>query len=430
MKIGIIGCGHVGLVTAACFAQKGNSVFCVDNDEQRVNMLRAGRMPFYEPGLEEMILANIRNRRIVFSTRIKDAVNTCEALFISVSTPSMPSGALDLSAVEHVSREIAVNMRSYKLIVEKSTVPVRTCDKVHQTIKKYVPKGVSFDVASNPEFLREGSAIYDSMNPDRIVIGVSSRRAEGILKRIYKPFKARIITTDIKSAELIKHASNSFLAMKISFINAVANVCELADANIDEVAYGIGMDNRIGHAFLKAGAGYGGSCFPKDVSGFIAIADSLGYNFGILKEVQKTNLLQRQYMVRKIESELWIVSNKTIGILGLAFKPDTDDIREAPALDVIRMLLEKGAKIKAYDPKAMESVRKIFPDITYCRNAYEVADKADCVAVLTEWKEFAGMNLKKLKKIMAHPTIIDGRNIFDPVKIRKAGFTYHSVGRP
>lgn len=396
---------------------------------KKINMLKKKKMPIYEPDLEELVIKNMDEGRLSFSTSIKDAVDFGTAIFISVGTPPTSEGYADLSYVENVSREIGQNLKEYRLIVEKSTVPVKTGEKVKATISRYIKRGMEFDVASNPEFLREGSAIEDTMNPDRIIIGVENKRVEKLLREIYSAFDAPILVTDISSAELIKHASNSFLAMKISFINAVATVCELAGADTIEVAKGIGMDKRIGPAFLNAGIGYGGFCFPKDLEAFITISKELGYDFDLLKEVREINIEAREHFVKKIEKELWIIKGKTIGALGLSFKPNTDDIRESPGIAIIKMLLEKGAIVKSYDPKAMEKTKNILPDIEYCSNPYKVAEGADCLAIFTEWAEFKKLDLLKVKKLMVHPTIIDGRNIFEPSEMAKLGFVYRSIGR-
>ena len=427
MNVGIIGCGYVGLTTGVCLAELGHNVVCVDNDEEKIKKLFSGVIPIFEPGIEKLIKKN--RRRIKFSTNIKDAVLDNEIIFIAVGTPSNPDGSPDLSYVENVSREIAKYLEKYKVIVEKSTVPVETAQWVKKTIEKYKKNNVKFDVVSNPEFLREGSAINDFLYPDRIVIGVESEKAKRLMLKLYQKIKSPKIVVDTKSAELIKHASNSFLATKISFINAVANICELTGADVEKVALGMGLDKRIGKSFLKAGVGYGGSCFPKDVDAFIWISEKLGYDFSLLKEVKKINERQRESFVKKIEDTLWILKDKKIGILGLSFKPNTDDIREAPSIYIIKMLKQKGAKIKAYDPKAMKKTEQIFPDIEYCENPYEVAKGSDCLVFLTEWDEFKNLDLKKVKRLLNQPIIIDGRNIFEPKKMERLGFIYKSIGR-
>jgi len=427
MNVGIIGCGYVGLTTGVCLAELGHNVVCVDNDEEKIKKLFSGVIPIFEPGIEKLIKKN--RRRIKFSTNIKDAVLDNEIIFIAVGTPSNPDGSPDLSYVENVSREIAKYLEKYKVIVEKSTVPVETAQWVKKTIEKYKKNNVKFDVVSNPEFLREGSAINDFLYPDRIVIGVESEKAKRLMLKLYQKIKSPKIVVDTKSAELIKHASNSFLATKISFINAVANICELTGADVEKVALGMGLDKRIGKSFLKAGIGYGGSCFPKDIDAFIWISEKLGYDFSLLKEVKKINERQRELFVKKIEDTLWILKDKKIGILGLSFKPNTDDIREAPSIYIIKMLKQKGAKIKAYDPKAMKKMEQIFPDIEYCENPYEVAKGSDCLVFLTEWDEFKNLDLKKVKRLLNQPIIIDGRNIFEPKKMERLGFIYKSIGR-
>lgn len=427
MKVGVVGCGYVGLTTGVCLAELGHRVVCVDNNNQKINLLKEGKIPIYEPGLEKLIKKN--KKRIKFSTEIKDAVLENNVVFIAVGTPSNEDGSPDLSYVENVAKEIALWLNDYKVIVEKSTVPVETADWIKKTIERYKKNEVEFDVVSNPEFLREGSAIKDFLKPDRIVIGAESEKAKKIMLELYKKIKAPKLVVDTKSAELIKHASNSFLAMKISFINAIANICELAGADVEKVALGMGLDKRIGNEFLKAGIGYGGSCFPKDIDAFIWIAEKLGYDFSLLKEVKKINQNQRELFIKKVENTLWIIKDKTIGILGLSFKPNTDDIREAPSIYVIKNLKQKGAKIKAYDPKAMNKMKELFPDIEYCSSVYEVAEGSDCLLILTEWDEFKKMNLKKIKSLMATPVIIDGRNIFNPQQVSKLGFVYKGIGR-
>jgi UDPglucose 6-dehydrogenase len=430
MNISIIGTGHVGLISGACFAERGHKVLCVDSDERKIKLLKSHKMPIYEPGLEEVVLRNMKAGRLKFGGSNADAVAFGKVIFISVPTPPTASGGADLSYIESVSRDIAASLTEYRLVVEKSTVPVRTGGHVSSVIGKYAKKGVDFDVASNPEFLREGSAIEDTLHPDRIVFGVETRRAEEVLRDVYKPFKAPIVVTDIKSAELIKHASNSFLALKISYANALAAVCERAGANVGEVVRGMGMDKRIGASFLNAGIGYGGSCFPKDVAAFESISRDLGYDFGILREVMRINTDARDRFLKKVDEELWIVKGKVICALGLSFKPNTDDLRESVGLSVVQRLTDRGAKVRAYDPQAMEKAKSHLKDVTLCSGPYEAAQGADCALLLTEWDEFRTLDWKKMKKAMAHPTLIDGRNLFDPAKMRELGFTYRSVGRP
>ncbi len=429
VKLSIIGTGYVGLVTGACFAEVGHQVVCVDNDRKKVALLQAGGIPIYEPGLEPLVKKNVAAGRLRFTSEIADGVRNSEVVFIAVPTPPRPDGSVDMSFVERVAREIAGAMTEYKIVVDKSTVPVKTGEKVAETIRRYNRHKVDVDVVSNPEFLREGCAVQDLMQPDRIVIGVQSERPVAKMKQIYEPFHAPMIITDINSAELIKHACNSFLALKISYINAIAAICEASGANVEDVAHGMGLDKRIGRAFLNAGLGYGGSCFPKDLSAFVHIAEQLGYDFRLLKEVQRINAEQIQRFLKKIHDTLWIVKDKTIGVLGLAFKPNTDDMRLAPSIEVIRALQKEGARIRAYDPKAMEKAKEVLPDIEYCDTAYAAARDADAVVICTEWDEFRQLELEKLRSIMAHPTVIDGRNIYDPKRMAALGFTYKSIGR-
>jgi len=429
MNISIIGSGYVGLVTGACFAELGNKVICADNDIKKISGLKQGLIPIYEPGLEELILLNLKNQRLKFTSKIKDAVKASEVIFIAVGTPALENGEADLTGIENVARCIALNMDGYRLIVEKSTVPVETCAWVKKTITTYIKKGYKFDVVSNPEFLREGSAINDFTHPDRIVIGLESAKARQIMTNLYQPLNRPILITNIKSAELIKHASNAFLATKISFINALARICDRVGADVKEVAQGMGLDNRIGRYFLHAGIGYGGSCFPKDLEAFISIAEKLGYDFQILKAVKNTNDEQKKFVLQKIKDALWVVKDKVIAVLGLAFKPNTDDLRNAPGIDLINALIQEGAKIKVYDPKAMEKAKKILKDVIFCKDSYQAARGADCLIVATEWNEFKELDFVKLKRILKRPLIIDGRNIYDFKLLKKLGFTYIGVGR-
>ncbi len=429
MRICMVGTGYVGLVTGTCFADLGNNVICVDNNQEKINILKSGGVPIYEPGLEEMIARNVSKNRLSFTTSIEEGVDVSDIIFITVNTPPLPDGNADLSFVENVAKEIARVMKTYKLIVEKSTVPIETGEWIKHTVKINNTHQIEFDVASNPEFLREGTAVYDIMNPDRIVIGVESERAEKILRELYAPFNTPIVVTDIKSAELIKHASNSFLATKISFINAVANICERTGADIIKVAEGMGYDSRIGKSFLNAGAGFGGSCFPKDVAAFIYIAQKYGYDFKLLKEVENINIEQKKLIVTKVKNALWVLKDKKIGIWGFAFKPNTDDMRRAPSIDIIEMLQEEGAIIKAFDPASMEKAKQILKNVTFCKDPYEVAEGVDCLVVITEWNEFKEIDLSLVKTKMANPVIIDGRNIYDPAKMKELGFVYHGIGR-
>lgn len=431
MKISIIGTGHVGLVTGVCLAERGHHVLCVDADREKIRSLQKNRMPFHEPGMAELAGKNAKAGRLRFGGSNADAVEYGEVVFICVPTPPLGDGHADMTYVENVSRDIAAVLKDYRVIVDKSTVPVLTGERVKMVITRYAKKNVAFDVASNPEFLREGSAIEDTLRPDRIVFGVESARAEKVLREVYKGFKAPVLVTDIKSAELIKHASNSFLALKISYANALSAVCELAGANVQLVTYGMGLDKRIGPAFLNAGIGYGGSCFPKDVAAFEAISRELGYEFRLLAEVRRVNAEARERFLKKIQEELWIVKGKTIAALGLAFKPDTDDCRESVAVDVVRRLVDMGAKVRAYDPQANGTAKAVLGDsVAYAKNAYDAAKGADAALVLTEWPEFAKLDLAKFRKQLAQPVVLDGRNLFDSKTMTQHGFIYRSIGRP
>ena len=429
MKLSIIGTGYVGLVTGTCFAEVGHHVICVDNDAAKVKMLQAGGIPIYEPGLEELVKKNVAAGRLKFTSSTADGVQQSDVIFIAVPTPPQPDGSVDLSYIERVARDIAAAMTSYKIVVDKSTVPVKTGEKVAETIKRYCPAKVEFDVVSNPEFLREGFAVGDLMNPDRVVIGVASQRPAAAMKEIYSPFKAPIIVTDINSAELIKHAANSFLALKISYINAIANICEAAGANVQEVANGIGLDDRIGRRFLNAGIGFGGSCFPKDLSAFIKISEQVGYEFKLLKEVQRINADQMERFIKKITDTLWVLKDKKIGVLGLAFKQNTDDVRSSPAIDLCQHLLKDGASLRVHDPKAMDKAKALLPNVTYVDDMNAVAEGCDAIVVATEWDEFKQLDLARAKKSMTHPIMFDGRNLFDPAEMEKLGWIYKSIGR-
>ncbi len=429
MDISIIGTGYVGLVTGACLAELGNTVICTDNNHEKISELKRCVIPIYEPGLEELVKINVKKKRLFFTTSVKEAVNNSEVIFIAVGTPSLDNGEADLTGVENVARNIALHLTGYRLIVEKSTVPVETGIWLKHTISTYIKHNIKFDIASNPEFLREGQAINDFMHPDRIVIGVESKRARDILASLYKPLNAPLVITDIKSAELIKHASNSYLATKISFINAISQICEKVGADVVEVAKGMGLDKRIGSSFLNTGIGYGGSCFPKDVDAFINIAEKLGCNFDLLKAVKEINQQQKIFFLNKIKGLLWIIKDKTIGILGLSFKPNTDDIRNAPSIDIIQALQSEGAKIKIYDPCAMKKAKELLNRVRFCKDPYEVCRGSDCLLIITEWDEFKELDFFKIKKLLKRPFIIDGRNIYDPERMRKLGFTYAGIGR-
>jgi len=443
MNISIIGTGHVGLVTGACFAEIGNQVICVDNDEKKIDTLKKGKMPIYEPHLGELVKKNVDEEQLFFSTSIEEGVSKSSVIFIAVGTPPKENGEADLSSVEKVCSQIARNMKDYKLVVEKSTVPVQTGQWIKRLFNLH-DSHQDFDIASNPEFLREGSAIHDFLNPDRIVIGVENERAASILKELYSPIIKRsfdsslksslvnhipLLITDLQSAELIKHASNSFLAAKISFINAVADICERVGADVEKVAQGMGYDPRIGPAFLKAGVGFGGFCFPKDLQAFIQIAGKFNYDFALLKEVERVNKDRPRRLVEKIEEVLWVLKDKTIGILGLAFKPDTDDMRFAPSIEVINLLQKEKAKVKVYDPVAMDKAKMILKDVEYGKNPYLVAEGSNALVIVTEWGEFRDLDLAKIKDLLANPIIVDGRNIFDPVKMKRLGFIYKAMGR-
>jgi len=429
MDISIIGSGYVGLVTGACLAELGNNVICADSDAKKIASLKKGIIPIYEPGLEELVKSNLKKKRLKFTSAIKEAIVDSDIIFIAVGTPPKQNGEADLTGIENVARNIAVNMRSYKLIVEKSTVPVETCAWVKRTIETYVRKKVKFDVASNPEFLKEGQAINDFMHPDRIVVGVESKKAKDMLVSLYKPLNAPLVVTDIKSAELIKHASNAFLAVKISFINAVSRICDKAGADIKEVACGMGLDKRIGPGFLNAGLGYGGSCFPKDLDAFIDISGKMGYDFELLKATRNINEEQKAFLLKKIKDALWIIKDKTIGILGLSFKPNTDDIRNAPSIDIINALQAEGAKIRAYDPSATDKAKQVLSNVVFCKDSYDACRGSDCLVLVTEWDEFKELDFPKVKKLLKRPLVIDGRNIYDPGVLKQAGFTYVGIGR-
>jgi len=434
MNLCIIGSGYVGLVTGACFAEVGHNVICVDNDQRKVDALKAGRIPIYEPGLEELVQRNVGAHRLHFTNSIEAGVDPSEVIFIAVPTPPQPDGSVDLSFIEKVAREIANVLKGgqYRVIVDKSTVPVKTGQKVGDTIKRYNKAGAEFDVVSNPEFLREGCAVPDLMKPDRIVIGGNSDRALALMKKVYEPFNAPILVTDINSAELIKHAANSFLALKISYINAVSAICEASGADVEKVADGIGMDRRIGRNFLNAGLGYGGSCFPKDIAAFIAISDELGVPFTLLKEVQRINADQKERFLKAVREALWVLREKRIAVWGLTFKPDTDDVRCSVAIDLVIDLVKEGAHVTAYDPKGMEKATefKLLPaSVKLAASPLECVQGAEALIVATEWKDFASVDLAEVKARMHTPMIFDGRNLFDPDTMRELGFVYRGIGR-
>ncbi len=451
MRIAVVGSGYVGLVAGACFADLGHDVILVDNDERKLTALKNGEVPIHEKFLPEL-LGRHRGNRLQFSSDLQEAVRASSAIFVAVGTPPTDRGDADLSYVESVAREItdAISINEYKVVVEKSTVPVYTSEWVRRIILRNGADPDSFDVASNPEFLREGTAVTDFLFPDRIVVGCDTERAAQVLREVYAPLTtgsyyersdaipqpdrtsipAPIIVTSTKSAELIKHASNAFLAMKISFINAVASVCESVGANVNQVCHGIGTDSRIGPRFLNPGIGYGGSCFPKDVMAFRAVARECGYDFRLLDEVMRINEDQRERFLRKVRSALWTLRGKHLGVLGLAFKGGTDDIRESPALFLVQALLQEGCKITAYDPAAMDRTQEAMNcNLKYASSAYEAASGADALLILTEWEEFANLDLARLNRELKYPIVIDGRNLYDPEVMAAHGFTYYSVGR-
>lgn len=435
MHLSIIGTGYVGLTTGACFAEVGHNVTCVDNNEEKVATLLAGQIPIYEPGLEELVKRNVAAGRLKFTTSTEEGVKDGEVVFIAVPTPPQSDGSVDLSFIEKVAREIAEHLKpemGFRVIVDKSTVPVKTGSKVQETVRRYAPEGVEFAVASNPEFLREGCAVDDLLNPDRVVFGVNNEKAADMMRRIYDPFNAPVLVTDIESAELIKHAANSFLALKISYINTVARICEKSGADIEKVAEGIGMDARIGRQFLNAGLGYGGSCFPKDVKAFINISETLGYPFELLKQVETINEDQRSLFLNRIREKLWVLQEKKIAVWGLAFKQNTDDVRESVAIKLTKEMLAEGATVTGWDPEAMESAKRFanLPEnFIYAEDMYSCLDEAEALIIATEWPAFGNSDLEEIKRRMRTPLIFDGRNLFDPEVMKAHGIEYHSVGR-
>ncbi|MBS3819344.1 UDP-glucose/GDP-mannose dehydrogenase family protein [bacterium] len=433
MKIGVIGTGYVGLVTAVGLADLGHQVIGTDMVKEKVDEASRGIAHIYEPGLEEILQKNLNQGNLSFTYKLDQAIRESEVLFVCVNTPQREDGSTDMCYVEGVSQQIAENLNGYKLVVEKSTVPIQTSMWIKRTITLNKKNSMDFDVASNPEFLREGSAVSDFLHPDRIIIGVETERAKNTLIEIYKKFEELLLITNIDTAELIKHASNSFLAMKISFINLLSDLCEKTDADVEKVAQGMGLDPRIGAQFLKAGLGYGGSCFPKDIRALTHIGEDMGLNFHLLKEVDRINSERIQKFVEKIKKSLWILKGKKIGVLGLSFKPQTDDIRNAPSIEVIKELLKEGAQLRVYDPQAMENMKEVFPEnsphIIYTKDSYEAAEGVNALIFITEWEEFAELDLKKIRQKMVNPIIVDGRNIFEPQQIRETGFEYYCMGR-
>lgn len=430
MTITFLGHGYVGLVTAAVFAELGNTVWVIGHTKEKIENLKKGILPIYEPGLEEIVKRNVKAKRLLFTLEYDEAIPQSSAVFIAVGTPPKKTGEADLSVVFEVAEKIGKHLDGYTVVITKSTVPVGTNYKVKEIIEKVIPKKASFDVASVPEFLREGQAISDTLHPDKIVIGTETQESQDVLVDLHKPIDGVLVLTNISTAEMIKYAANAFLATKISFANAIAQLSEKNGADGMEVLSAIGIDRRIGTAFLNAGAGYGGSCFPKDVKALIAIADSYGYDFRLLKEVEEIN---KQAMLAIVEKAKTLLKNnvkgKTIGILGLSFKPDTDDMRDAPSIVVINKLQELGAKIKAYDPIAIENAKRLLKNVEYCTDSYSAVQDADMIIVMTEWNEFRQLDLEKMKKVMRQPILLDGRNIYDPEQAKKIGFTYRGVGR-
>ena len=429
MTLTFIGHGYVGLVTAAIFSDLGNTVWIVGHTKEKIDNLKKGIIPIFEPGLEELVKTNIKAGRLHFSLDYS-SVPKSDVVFIAVGTPSTKTGDADLSTVLKVAEEVGKNLGTkYTVIATKSTVPVGTYKKIKQIIEEIKPKGAQFDIASVPEFLREGTAISDTLHPDRIVVGTEDDRARNFLVELHKPIKAPFVLTNLATAELIKYASNSFLATKISFANSIAKLSELSGANALQVLAGMGMDERIGKNFLSPGPGYGGSCFPKDVKALISIAKDYDYSFSLLEEVENINDRARRDVVQKARKMLSDLRNKSVAVLGLSFKPDTDDMRDAPAVTIIELLQKDGAKIKAYDPQAMSNARKLLTNVEFCKDPYEACKNADLLIIVTEWNEFKEMNLKKIKETMKEANIIDSRNIFEPLKIERLGFKYIGVGR-
>jgi UDPglucose 6-dehydrogenase len=449
LKISVIGAGYVGLVTGGCLAGLGHEVVCTDSDVEKLKVLESGRLPIYEPGLDTVIAAARKEGRLRFSPDAADAVRGGDAIFICVGTPPLPNGSADLSAIDHVARVIATESRTPKLVVEKSTVPAQTGQELKRALAVYARRsGVKFGVASNPEFLREGTAVEDFLHPDRIVIGVEDEASAHLLKEIYRPVLERTfrcpihspacpdtalpawMVTTINSAELIKHASNSFLALKISYANMVADLAEKLGADIDEVVRAVGMDPRIGTSFFRPGLGFGGFCLPKDLQAFVHLAESAGVDFSMLKEAEKINKRRIDIFMTKIRHALWVLKGKPIGVLGLAFKPHTDDIRFAPAIELIQQLQAEGAVIRAFDPEAMDKAKKVLPGIGFGTTAYEAAENAEALLIATEWPEFRALDWKRIHDSMARPLILDGRNLLSPPEMKSHGFEYYSVGRP
>jgi UDPglucose 6-dehydrogenase len=430
----VVGTGYVGLVTGTCFAEFGLHVTCVDKETSKINKLKKGEIPIFEPGLEELVRKNAREGRLAFTTNVADAIKQALVIFIAVGTPSKEDGTADLSYVDEVAREIALNMDGYKVVVTKSTVPVGTGERIRKIIEKEQKTSCNFDIVSNPEFLREGSAINDFMRPDRVVIGANSDQAVAIMKDLYKPLyliETPILITNVETSEMIKYASNAFLATKVSFINEIADLCELTGADVHQVARGMGLDGRIGSKFLHPGPGYGGSCFPKDTRAITHIAKAHDYELQIVESVIRVNEERKEKMTAKIINNMGgKVEGRTIGFLGLAFKPNTDDMREAPSLTIIQNLQKMGAKIRAYDPAAMEEASKQLKNVEYFQDPYDVAEGCDALVFMTEWPQFRNLDLNELKKRLKSPSIVDLRNIYEPEKMKEQGFNYTCIGRP
>lgn len=448
MRISVVGCGYVGLVTGACLAETGHDVVCTDKDLVRIDTLQGGRVPIYEPSLDAIVAANFRSHRLAFTGDTAGAVRDADAVFICVGTPPLQNGDADLSAIDDVARLIAAEARTPKLVVEKSTVPAHTGQQLRRALEVYSRNGgARFRVASNPEFLREGTAVEDFLHPDRIVVGVDEEATEKQLREIYRPIlegrfrcpvhtpacppaaPPKMLVTTISSAELIKHASNSFLALKISYANAISDLCEKLNADVEEVTRAMGMDPRIGPQFLRAGLGYGGFCLPKDVQAFVRLAERAGVDFGMLKEAERVNRNRIDQFLEKIRHALWVINDKKVAVLGLAFKPDTDDIRFAPSIELIRRLLAEGAQVSAFDPQAMKNARAALPQIHFGSDPYALAQEADVLLILTEWEEFRMLDWERVRQLMARPLVMDGRNLLNPSKMRGLGFEYYSFGR-
>jgi len=449
VKLAVIGCGYVGLVSGACLAEAGHEVVATDNDAGRIATLQAGKIPIYEPNLDKVLAGVVREGRLRFTADSAEAVRSADVIFICVGTPPTETGEADLSAIDNVARLIATQSRGPKLVIEKSTVPAQTGEQLKKALQVYASdSSAKFRVASNPEFLREGTAVGDFFHPDRIVIGVEEKQTEEQLRELYRPilegkFRCPVhqpncppaatpefVVTTIASAELIKHASNSFLGLKISYANVLADLCERLGGNVEEVTRAVGLDPRIGGQFLKAGLGFGGFCLPKDIQAFIKLADRAGVDFGLLKETERVNKQRVDLLVDKVKKALWVMKGKQIAVLGIAFKPNTDDIRLAPAMEVIRRLLAEGAAVRATDPEAMERARGVFPEISYSADAYESARGADALLVLTEWEQFRRLDWKRIREEMARPLVVDGRNMLRPAEMKALGFEYMSFGRP